>query len=151
MAGPRTRITSWPICQVATALCAVAFSRPTALMRPGPAWGHWASGRMLRGALEAAQPPTLCEGVLGCCQTLLLAWSPGMCSSGEAVVPRAHAWLLGWQEGSRSWGPSHCSPGRAQHVGSREVVVGMARMLANEMESPAWFLVRSSGSHRLGK
>lgn len=27
----------------------------------------------------------------------------------------------------------------------------MARMLANEMESPAWFLVRSSGSHGLGK
>lgn len=74
-----------------------------------------------------------------------------MCSSGEAVVPRTHAWLLGWLEGTRSWGPSHCSPGRAQQVGSREVVVGMTRMLTNEVESSAWFLVRSRGSLGLGK
>lgn len=151
MTGPRTGVTGWPICQVAAALCAVAFSRPAAVVRPGPAWGCRASSGVQRSASGAAQPPALRVGVLGHCQALWLAWSPGMCSSGEAVVPRARAWLLGWQEGTRSCGPSRCTPGRAQQVGSREVVVGVARMLANEVESPAWFLVRSRGSQGMRK
>lgn len=102
MTGPRTGVTGRPICQVATAFCAVAFCRPTAVMRPGPAWGCWASGSVLCSALQAAQTPALRKGVLGHCPMLLLAWSQGMRSSGEAVVPGAHAWLLGGLEGTRS-------------------------------------------------
>lgn len=95
MTGPRTGVTGGPIGHVAAAFCAVAFSRTAAVVRPGPAWGCWASRRVLRGAPEVAQSPALHIGVLGPCQALLLALRPGMCSSGEAVVPGGRAWLLG--------------------------------------------------------
>lgn len=67
------------------------------------------------------------------------------------MVPGNHVRLLGWYEGTRLWGPNDCVPGRAQQTGSREVVVGMAGMLADKVESPAWFLVRSRGSQGLRK
>lgn len=151
VAGPRTGVAGRSVCQVAAALCAVAFSRAAAIVRPRPARGWRASSGVLRSASQAAQPPALCIGVLGRGQALLVAWSPGMCSSRGAVVPRAPAGLLGWEEGTRPRGPSHCTPGGAQQVGSRQVVVGVAGMLANEVESPAWFLVRSRGSQGLRK
>lgn len=120
-------------------------------MRSGPAQGPWASSRVLCGTSEAAWSPALCIGALDCCRTLLLAWSPGVCGSVEALGSRAHARFLGWMEGTRSRGPSPWTSGRAQQVSSREVVVGMAGMLADEVEPPAWFLVGSRGSQGLGK
>lgn len=151
MTGPRAGVTGWPICQVAAALRTVAFSRPATVVRPGPAYGHWASLGVLRGASEAAQPPAPRIGVLRHCQVPLFCWCPEMCSPGETLMPRAHTRLLGGWEGSRSWGPGHGIPGRAQQVGRGEMIVGMARMLANEVESPAWFLVRRRGPQGLGK
>lgn len=149
--GPRTGVAGRPIRQVAAALCAVALSRSAAVVGPGPARGRGAGGRVLGGAAEVAQPPARRVGAWGHCQALGLAQSPGMCGSGLAVVPCAHNWLLGGEEGAGPAGPSHRAPGRAQQVGGGQVVVRVAGVLANEVEPPARFLVGSRGSQGLRK
>lgn len=133
VAGPRTGVAGWPIRQVAAAFCAVALSGPAAVVGPGPARGRGAGGRVLGGAAEVAQAPARRVGARGHRQALGLARSPGVCGSGLAVVPRAHAWLLGREEGAGPGGPSHGAPGRAQQVGGGQVVVRVAGVLANEV------------------
>lgn len=149
--GPGTGVAGWPVSQVAAAFRAVALSGPAAVVRPGPARGRGAGGRVLGGAAEVAQPPARRVGARGRRQALGLARSPGVCGSGLAVVPGAHAWLLGREEGAGPGGPSHRAPGRAQQVSSGQVVVRVAGVLANEVEPPAWFLVSSRGSQGLRK